>query len=155
VRGRLLIALMVAGAAAAVVWRWPAAPIVSTSPAAPQAAQAGAKDLPALPARASLGEPRGNLFGVPPAPAAPAPKRPAPQASIAPAPPPMPYRVAGRVVREGVSQLLLARDNTVFQVQEGDTLEGGYRVESIGVNEITLLYLPLGVREHLPLAIAP
>jgi hypothetical protein len=47
------------------------------------------------------------------------------------------------------SQLLLARENDVLPVQEGDTLEGGYRVESIGAEDITLLYLPLGVRQRL------
>jgi hypothetical protein len=61
----------------------------------------------------------------------------------------MPYRFAGRVVREGKSQLLLARENDVLPVQEGDMLEGGYRVESIGAEDITLLYLPLGVRQRL------
>ena len=61
----------------------------------------------------------------------------------------MPYRFAGRVVREGVSQLLLAKENDVLPVREGDTLEGGYRVESIGAEDITLLYVPLGVRQRL------
>jgi len=97
--------------------------------------------------RAPLGEPRGNPFAVPAAPAAPAPA--AAAAPAAPTAPPMPYRFAGRVVREGVSQLLLARENDVLPVQEGDTLEGGYRVESIGAEDITLLYLPLGVRQRL------
>ena len=61
----------------------------------------------------------------------------------------MPYRVAGRVVRDGASQLLLAKENDVLPVQVGDTLEGGYRVESIGADDVTLLYLPLGVRQRL------
>ena len=147
-RKRLLIALLIAGAAAFAVSWFPAVPTSSTSSTAQQARPVAWKDPLAWQERAQLGEPRGHLFGVPAAPAVPSAA--VPQAPAAPAPPPMPYRVAGRVVRAGVSEVLLAGDSTLFPVQEGDTLEGGYRVESIGADEITLLYLPLGVRQRLP-----
>ncbi|MGH8702810.1 MAG: cohesin domain-containing protein, partial [Burkholderiales bacterium] len=35
-------------------------------------------------------------------------------------------------------------------VQQGETIEGGYRVESIGEEQITLTYLPLGKKETIP-----
>ncbi len=61
----------------------------------------------------------------------------------------MPYRVAGQVVRNGVPQVVLARDDRVLIVREGEVLEGGYRVESVKADGVTLLYTPLDIREHL------
>jgi hypothetical protein len=61
----------------------------------------------------------------------------------------MPYRVAGTVMHDGVSKVVLVNGNAVVAVQAGEALEGGYRVEAIGPDEIVLLYLPLGVRERL------
>jgi len=149
VRKTLLIALSIAGAAAVAALWLPATPTVSTSHDAPQAGQAAGKDSLVWQERAPLGEPRGNPFAAPAATAPAAPAAAALSVPAAPTPPPMPYRFAGRVVREGKSQLLLARENDVLPVQEGDMLEGGYRVESIGAEDITLLYLPLGVRQRL------
>ena len=122
--------LVIAGLAAA-AWL-PVAPIVSTAPDAPQAAKIPETSFGAWPARAPLGAPPNELFGRPPAPPSP-PAAPAatPQAPANPAaPPPMPYRVAGTVVRGGVSSLLLAKGETVLPVAEGDTLEGSQRTAS-------------------------
>ena len=140
---------MAAGALAVAAWRWPAAPPIPAPPDAPPAARAAEKVLPAWQARAPLGAPRGDLFAAPaaPPPAAAA----APRAPAEPVAPPLPYRVAGSIVREGVSNLLLARGDEVMPVEVGETLAGGYRVESIDATGITLLYLPLGVRERLPI----
>jgi hypothetical protein len=153
VRKALLIILAIAGAAAAAAAWWPAARSVSVAPevapSAPAAQPAPSSNLGAWPARDSIGKPRGELFGAPPA--VPAPAAAPPQAPAAPVAPPLPYRVAGSVVRGGVSELLLVKGDVVLPVKEGDTLDGGYRVESIGPTEITLVYLPLGVRERLPL----
>jgi hypothetical protein len=108
--------------------------------------------LEAWPARAPLAEPRGELFGRPAQPRAPAAAAPAENAAQ---PPPLPYRVAGSVVREGVETILLERENVLLPVAAGDTLEGGYRVESIDAGGINLLYLPLGTRQVLPLSAPP
>ena len=151
-RGKLLVALLIAGAAAVAASWWPATPTISISPDAPQTAKTPETGFSAWPPRATIGEPRGQLFAPSPAPAPPtAAAPPKPAQAVAP---PMPYRVAGSVVRKGVSKLLLARGDVVLEADEGDTLEGGYRVESIGAAEITLLYLPLGVRERLPVGAA-
>jgi hypothetical protein len=66
----------------------------------------------------------------------------------------MPYRVAGQVVHDGPPRVVLARDDRVFFVREGDTLDGGYRVEAIKADGVTLVYTPLDLRQHLPVASA-
>jgi type IV pilus biogenesis protein PilP len=109
----------------------------------------------ALPSREGLGRPRGDLFAAntPPAPAS----KPIPEASIAVpeiTAPPMPYRVAGQVQHEGPARVVLARDDRVYLVREGDVLDGGYRVESIKPDGVTLVYTPLELRQHLAAASA-
>jgi hypothetical protein len=146
-RKKVAVALLIAGAAAVAALWLPVAPTVSTTADTPLPAQVARKDSLGWPERVPLGEPRGNTFAVPATPAAPAAA--SPPAPAAQTPPPMPYRIAGRVVRDGVSQLLLAKENDVLPVREGDTLEGGYRVESIDGEDVTLLYLPLGLRQRL------
>jgi hypothetical protein len=61
----------------------------------------------------------------------------------------VPYRVAGQVVRGDGAHVVLAKGDAVLTVREGDTLDGGYRVESIAEDRVTLHYLPLGVRHDL------
>ena len=118
------------------------------APAAADARPAYAPRPVALPERATLSG-SGDMFPSQSwvAPAA------APVARAAPPPavPPMPFRVAGVVVREGQGQVVLAKGDTVLTVTEGETLDEGYRVESIDADQIILLYLPLGVRQSLPL----
>jgi hypothetical protein len=110
-----------------------------------------------LPSRDGLSGPRGELFGsnTPPVRAAPKHKA-AIEAAPPPAPvaPPMPYRVAGQVVHDGPPRVVLARDDRVFFVREGDVLEGGYRVESIKSDAVTLVYTPLDERQTLAVASA-
>jgi len=63
----------------------------------------------------------------------------------------MPYRVAGEVVYDGIARLVLAKGGEVLTVRPGETLEDGYRVESIAADGVTLVYLPLGLREQVPM----
>lgn len=105
----------------------------------------------ALPERAPLGAPKGALFAPPPRPPKPAPA-PVPVVETKPVPPAMPYRVAGKLTHDGVSRVVLVKGDRVLTVQQGDTLEGGYRVDTIGGDEITLVYEPLGTRERLAMA---
>jgi len=111
-----------------------------------------------LPSREGLSRPRGDLFAssAPPVRAVPTKPKPAAEAAPPPAPvaPPMPYRVAGQVVHDGPPRVVLARDDRVFFVREGDTLEGGYRVEAIRPDGVTLVYTPLELRQHLAVASA-
>ena len=48
------------------------------------------------------------------------------------------YRLMGVVSREGKSQALIGKGEQLFQVAPGDELEGRYRVQSIGENEVYL-----------------
>ncbi|HXL76214.1 MAG TPA: cohesin domain-containing protein [Burkholderiales bacterium] len=105
----------------------------------------------ALPSRDAIGKPRGELFGFRSwAPSRPVVRAGPAAAPAAPAPPPMPYRIAGQVVHDGAARVVLARDDRVLTVREGEMLDDNYRVESIKADGVTLVYLPLGVREQLP-----
>jgi hypothetical protein len=119
------------------------APARATS-AEPQAEQPGA----ALPERA-LAESSAPLFSShswqPPPPkviAKPAPP-PAPMA------PPVPYRFVGRMLQDGQLSVFLANGDSVITAKQGDTIDGVYRVESVGEHEIALMYLPLKQRQTI------
>ena len=122
---------------------------VAVRPQAPvaEAPKASSDRFAALPARDPIGRPRGTLFEAQSLP------KPASAPAVVPekpAPPPMPYRVAGKLMHDGAAHIVLARGDTVITVSEGDTLDGGYRVEKIHANSVTLLYVPLGVTQDLP-----
>ncbi len=130
------------------------------APATPVAATAGAKAEPerfaSLPAREPIGRARGSLFET----QALAPKAaPAKPITVAAAParpvaPPMPYRVAGKLVRDGTVQVLLSKGEALLTVREGDTVDNQYRVDSIRDDKVTLVYLPLDARHELPVVTA-
>jgi hypothetical protein len=155
-------AVLIGGAAAAAAW----APMPGEEPvplaagaksaATRNAAPSDNRLVAELPARDTIGRRRGELFGTQSW--APPPAKPAPAASLAPppapTPPPMPYRVAGRVVHDGIAHVVLAKGDRVLTVRQGDTLDDGYRVQSIGAQGVTLVYLPLGVPQELPVAVA-
>jgi hypothetical protein len=160
VRRKLILGLSVA-AVAALALRWLPLPALVSEPAptaAPQIQNSPqeskpAEHLAALPERAPLGAPKGALFATPPPPPKPV-RKPEPVVESKPVPPPMPYRVAGKLVHDGVSKVVMLKGDRVLTVQQGDTLEGGYRVERIGTDEITLVYEPLGTLERLAVASA-
>lgn len=105
-----------------------------------------------LPDRRALARSRGELFGAPPPP--PPLRRAAPAAVATPVPvaPPVPYRFAGRVLKGSEEEVLVSKGDLVFPVKVGDTLDGTYKVESIGAGRIELLYLPLGTRDRIVVA---
>ena len=114
--------------------------------AAPEkTAQPAPTDSLKVPERQGLERARGELFGAPPAP------RPAAGPATTPAPiaPPLPYRFAGKVLRGGEEEVLITKGDIVFAIKVGDTLDGMYRVESIGADRIELIYLPLGTKERI------
>lgn len=108
----------------------------------------------ALPLREAIGKARGELFGPRSwAPAAPVvAQRPAAPVPEKPAAPPIPYRVAGQVVAEDGMRVVLAKGDRVFQVRQGETLEDGFRVESIAPHAVTFVYVPLGLKQELAVA---
>lgn len=157
-RKKRLAWLALAGGAVAVAAIFAPAPAPSpesapASRSAPNAsAPAAGESLAALPARETIGKPRGEVFAARSwAPHAPrrTVKAAAPAAAAPPPPPPMPYRVAGKVVYEGGAHVVLAKGDRVFWASEGETLEDGYRVEAITPDRVTLTYVPLGVEQHI------
>jgi hypothetical protein len=153
---RLIVGIAVGGLAAAA-----GALLFANAPKVPgmiaqgtQAASANGRPAVAdkfaqLPAREAIGKRRGEPFE----PRSWAPVvRPVAQAPVAPpkpVAPPMPYRVAGQVSHDGMNQVVLARDERVFTVSEGDTLDNVYRVEAIRPDSVTLVYLPLNERQQI------
>jgi len=147
--------LLLAGAGAALVaWRSPfddvqqgGAQLAGAAPSNAGESSVTKPGIAAMPPRPEIGEARGDPF----APRQWAPETPAVSAPPAPpAPPPMPYRYAGKVLVDGAEQVLLARGDVVVAVRAGETLEGGYRVESIDAEWISLQYLPLRMRQRIP-----
>jgi hypothetical protein len=158
---RILLGLVIAAAGAAIAqWLLVARPSAeeprqARAPASSEQRHSDAAQgwLAVLPKREGIGKLAGQLFlpqsWTPPAP----PQASAPSAapSSAPMAPPMPYRVAGKLLEGGTTQLVLAKGDSIVSVREGQTLDDGYRVEAIGRDEVTLLYLPLGVKQTLPM----
>ncbi len=156
---RRIIAWCVAAAAGAVVLEQ-LAPSLASSPSAPAPREAAAaapaspslEGLASLPARQPIAPSQGELFGPRSweAPAAEAAGRSATRRA-----PPVPYRVAGQATYADGMRVVLAKEGRVFFVREGDTIEGGYRVQSIKPDAVTLVYLPLGVPARLKVSGAP
>jgi hypothetical protein len=125
----------------------PAAP----PPPTPNFSQERSSFPAALPERAGMSTAHGDGFAArswaPPV----APPQPAVQASTPPAQPPMPYRFVGHLTRDGTKQHFLMKGDVLVPVNEGEILEGTYRVEAIAADEITLLYVPLGLQSRLAL----
>jgi len=151
--------IAVAGAvtlvAAAALLRAPLTQLSAGKDAAPSARESGTSGdarFAALPKREAIGKPRGQPFEARSWASTASPKAAVAVAPPKPVAPPMPYRVAGQVSHDGVTQVVLARGDRVVTVQEGDRVEDNYRVESIRPDAVTLEYLPLGERQQIPVA---
>ncbi|WP_338616195.1 hypothetical protein [Pigmentiphaga sp. CHJ604] len=84
----------------------------------------------------------------------PAPVAPVAETSTPPPPPPtappMPFRYFGRVTGfDGVAVTYLMRDNDLIAVSAGDILDGTYRIESVEMRGVVIVYQPLSVRTEL------
>jgi hypothetical protein len=159
VKKRILIGLVLAGAgglAGAIVLlnspsaQYDAPPVAKA--VLPNNAASDAQRFATLPAREAIGPSRGEVFGARSWAQAASVAATLPVAPPKPVAPPVPYRVAGQVTHGGVVHVVLARDDRVLTVREGDRLDDVYRVESIKPDVVTLVYLPLDMREELPVA---
>jgi len=104
-----------------------------------------------LPERPALGAPQAQLFGPQSWQPKVDPRAASAAKPAAPRVPAMPYRYAGKLLHEGRLKVFLAKgDDEVFPVRAGETLDGAYRVQSIDDSRITLLYLPLGRTQTIP-----
>ena len=93
-----------------------------------------------------------NIFAarswyVPPPP--PKPARPLPPPP--PTAPPMPFTYIGKIEEPGRSMVFLSRDGNNYSVKQGDQIDGTYRVEEITPQAVILTYLPLNIRQTLPI----
>jgi hypothetical protein len=153
------IALIVVTAAAAGAYVLDPSPRTSVAPTqpAPVVTESGAARLPSgLPERQSFSGDRADVFAAARWAQPPALPKPKPQvqesASAGVSAPPVPYRFVGTVKHGGEVVYALAKGDSVFPINTGDTIEGTYRVEAITPQMVTLVYLPLEERTMLVLA---
>lgn len=59
-----------------------------------------------------------------------------------PQPPSFPYVFIGRLLAEEKDAVFLSRNNQIYSVAAGDTLEGIYRIERVGSDTLEITYLP-------------
>jgi hypothetical protein len=87
---------------------------------------------------------------VPPPPPPPAPPR--VEAALPPPPPSapqLPFSFLGQYHEDDRQVILLMKGERMLLVKAGEVIDGTYRVEGIQGRTLTLLYLPLGVRQTL------
>jgi hypothetical protein len=83
----------------------------------------------------------------PPSPPVPPPPAPTPTA------PPFPYTFVGSFAPEGERPVFfLLRGDRVIDAHVGDRLDGVYQFESAGGGQLVFVYLPLNIRQNLPVS---
>lgn len=119
--------------------------------AAPKTERSGGL-LPSLPRREVIGKRQGELFG--PQSWAPAVRAPAARTVVEappkPTAPPFPYKIAGVVAADGSTRLVLTKGDRVYEVTVGQTLEEGFRLESVSPHALKFVYVPLGETQEMP-----
>ena len=65
--------------------------------------------------------------------------------------PPLPFVYMGKMVDGDTTVVFLANADRNFIARVGETLDGTYRVERIADNELVVTYLPLKIKQTLPL----
>jgi hypothetical protein len=131
-------------------------PTRSPEPARVQASADAPADAPHAPvalARTPIAvDPVADLFPPPPAPppppmpqAAPVTARPKPQA------PPFTYSYVGRMEEDGATRLLLARGDVLVIVGPGEKIEGGFRLDRVNDDSITVSHPATGTKRKLSL----
>lgn len=79
---------------------------------------------------------------VPPPPPKPMPPPP-------PSAPPLPFVYMGKTIEEGQLTVFLTKQERNYVVKVGDTLDGMYMVEEASPRMMTLVYLPLNIKQTL------
>lgn len=79
------------------------------------------------------------------------PVAPPPPAAPAPAPeaPPQPFAYSGKMLYDGKVQVFITHEGRTFPVQEGDLVDGNYRIDSIKGPLMSWTYLPLNVTQSM------
>ncbi len=68
-----------------------------------------------------------------------------------PSAPPLQFEYLGRVVSEGKIRIFLAQEDQNYVAGTGERIGTEYRVDRIREDGIELTYLPLGIRQTLPI----
>lgn len=79
------------------------------------------------------------------------PPPPKPLPPVPPTPPPMPFTYIGKLEEQGRTMVFLSSQGVNYSVKQGDRIEGTYRVEEISPQAVILTYLPLNIRQTLPI----
>jgi hypothetical protein len=88
----------------------------------------------------------------PPPPAPVAVQAPAPVPATTPVAPPFPYQFFGRMVAvDGETLTFLIRDGSLVRVQQGDVIDGNYRIDGASDTQLLFTYLPLNEQSTLTL----
>jgi len=86
---------------------------------------------------------------------APPPPPPAPVVVVKPPPPtapPLPFTVMGSYAHPGDATVyFLTRDDRVFDVHIGDTIDNIYSVDGVADGQLRFTYKPLNIQQSLPL----
>jgi hypothetical protein len=127
------------------------------TPAAAQATKATRPRLAPSVARVTDASQANDLFGKhswyvpPPPPPAVAPPPPPP-----PSAPPFPYAAMGSFAPDGSAPVyFLSRADRVIDVRVGDRIDGVYEFESADKGQLVFNYLPLNIRQSVPLGAPP
>lgn len=73
-----------------------------------------------------------------------------------PTAPPLPFGIMGSYARPGDATVyFLTRQDRVFDVHVGDTIDGTYKVASAGDGQLVLTYLPLDIQQTLAIGGTP
>jgi hypothetical protein len=72
-------------------------------------------------------------------------------APVEPVAPPLPFSYIGKMLDEesGKLVLYLSKGDVPYSVSVGDLIDGIYRVEGVSEAEVTLIYVPLNVKQVL------
>jgi hypothetical protein len=82
----------------------------------------------------------------------PPPPPPPPAAVVAPTAPPLPFRFLGAYSDGGGPTVyFVTRDDRVYDVKPGDTIDQTYSVDAIRDGNLVFTYKPLNVQQLLPL----
>lgn len=66
-----------------------------------------------------------------------------------PSAPPLPFGYMGKLIEDGQLTVFLTRQERNYVVKVGDTIDGMYKVEEVRGAAMTLVYLPLNIKQTL------
>jgi hypothetical protein len=117
---------------------------------------AAARLLTALAHRTTGASEGGDLFASHSWYVAPPPPPPAPARPVVPTAPPFPYTFLGSYTESGSqTAYFLARNDRVYDVRLGDTIDQTYSVDGVENGQLIFTYKPLNIRQTLPIGAGP